>query len=478
MDIVSYRGPGMAGGVSSTLARIWEDHSATGAAWWHFSGAVLQKLKADDTARVAKLPDELVKAHYRYCNEFLWPVLHDMPQYATFRPADRASYQHLTTILAEQLDRGIAEEGSAHFFLQDYQLALLPSVICINPKVSCQIFWHIPWPRKVSPEHLAHMIEIARSLLYCSTVGFHTQEYALNFMRFVEENISGFQIDFGSMTLTGTREALVILPAHLRGSGSSELVRTRVLVAPLGIDVDHWRYLAESGAELSSHPQLCVLDGKSYVLSVDRVDYTKGVTERLRAIDLLFQTHPELRGEVTFVQLSGKTRPGLSMFDAYWDQCRSEAARVRHIWGTENWQPLLWLDSPVSQEMLAALYRNARVMCVNSIREGLNLSAKEYAICQDPNKPGVLALSRGAGGYWELGEYAVPVSPNDTQQFMLALESSLVMSQAERTLRMELMQKKVKENPIDYWWQQFRDAEVASFSPAADSVEIHSTETM
>src|SRR5687768_6716738 len=109
MDIVSYRGPGMAGGVSATLARIWEDYCSSGASWWHFSNSVLQRNCHGGTSGTAKLPDELVRGHYRYCNEFLWPILHDMPEYATFRAGDRTAYQHLSVVLSEHLERSVAD---------------------------------------------------------------------------------------------------------------------------------------------------------------------------------------------------------------------------------------------------------------------------------------------------------------------------------------------------------------------------------
>lgn len=467
MHILSYRGPGMAGGVSAALSRLWNAEREEEDRWWHMLNSVLSASseKGVEPEKVRDLSEEVIAGHYRYCNEFLWPVMHDLPEYATYRYGDRHLYQQFNLLFAESFGEHAGTRENTKCFVQDYQLALMPALLGVRYKSRSQLFWHIPWPRKVQQMHVPPLVEIAKGLLAAEVVGFHTKEYADNFMDFVSRHIPSARTDRGRMLITegtdskASRHSRVFnlhRARHRRPpvftSGS-----TRVAVAPLGLDLEYWSGMASNHFDLSDDYRFDLLRNYPYVLSVDRGDYTKGVNERFKAIDRFFEQNPEWREKMVFAQICGRTRPGLQGFDSYWTHCKELAARVDSRWATGQWHPILWISSPVGGEDLSALYRQAKAMLVNPVRDGLNLTAKEFVACQAED-PGVLLLSPEAGAWHELGQAAVPVNPYDSEQMASSIASALSMGEAERALRRDLMQHKIGENTLDGWWKYFAGA--------------------
>lgn len=225
---------------------------------------------------------------------------------------------------------------------------------------------------------------------------------------------------------------------------------TRVVVQPLGINVEHWSGLSRTPAAVD----LPGLGPGRMILSVDRVDYTKSVLERLRIVDRFFEVNSHLRGEVTFVQVCGRTRPGVEAFDRYWVQCRELFQQVSSRWKTDNWAPVYWIEQSLSPAQLALLYQRADVMLVNAVRDGLNLTAKEYVACQS-STPGVLLLSPGTGAWHELGRYALNANPLQPDAVVQNLTRALAMGAPERKLRMDLLSEEVGRNPLSQWWTLF-----------------------
>jgi trehalose 6-phosphate synthase/phosphatase len=464
MHIVSYRGPGMAGGVSAALARAWESNLGSGGQWWHIAENEL-KVAAGPRAiaqHVANIPEEVIKGHYRFCNEFLWPVMHDLPQYVNYVAEDRAYYDTFNNTLGWCLIRAFQPDFPRDYFVQDYQLTLLPAFLRDNAGFRSMMFWHIPWPKNVAAEHVPQIVSVARGMLGASAIGFHTDEYAENFMRFVAEYLPEYSCSEDSMAIWSTETFGGI--SNIRRLGSHGTMRgarggqptsrtqvTRLVVAPLGIDYDHWQSMASSPLVENWHP---VLAKTPFILSVDRADYTKGVVDRIKAIDCLLENHPEWAGRIVFAQICGKTRTGLQSFDGYWDESHRLYKELCEKWGNESWQPLIWLESSFSSAELAKIYRSAEAMLVNAVRDGLNLTAKEFVACQD-QRAGVLALSKGTGAYYELGSHTVNVEPGNIQQIADSIHSGLMMGSHERAWRMAMLKEKVKSNSLSGWWYRF-----------------------
>lgn len=482
VSIASYRGPGMAGGVSTALSTLWRlvgDKAEN----WYFVCSKTDSIKRSQangkSFAESFLNPDLVKDHYRYCNDFIWPVMHDLPEHATYRQFDRERYCQFNSQFARVIEENRRRVDSS-CFIQDYQLALTSKNFG-GPK---QIFWHIPWPKNVEPQYVEPIMEIASGLLNCDSVGFHTREYADNFVAFVNKYFPGFSSStfrrervnpLRTVSNSGSNADEASNEIH-RGRvraivyNSYSFKLTRVVVAPLGLDLDYWKENRESSRLIDHKLHDMGLASDSYILSVDRADYTKGVYQRMAAIDHFLEKYPQHRGDVKFVQICGKTRSGLGAFETYWDKSRNLADSVNERWGDGNWQPIHWIDTPMNTKMLAGCYRNAKAMLVNPVRDGLNLTAKEFIACQAEN-PGVLALSPGAGAWHEIGEWAVEASPESSDSLADAIHESLRLSHSERSSRADAIMQRLEENTL-HDWCNFFSGQIGSksTSPQAQTV--------
>jgi len=421
MQIVSYRGPTQPGGVSNALTQI--DYLQNQQSNWFYIVDHELWIKNKDQKRPIYAFDKIIqKNHYYYCNNFLWPIMHDMPELARYSLVERLHYKVFNSSLALNLNRP-DHLGKEAYFVNDYQLALLPKFL--NANQNKYIFWHIPWPKDVWPQHADAIGEIAEALLSADAIGFHTEEYKDNFENFVRQYLPFAQVS------------------------------SKLIVSPLGIDNRFWQ---ENATE---NPLLPATNGVPYVLSVDRVDYTKGVRERLLAINHFFKTNPEWQEKVVFVQQCARSRPGLSEFDKYWHECRSIYQSVNSIYSKDAWKPILWTDKPTSPPELASSYANASIMLVNPLKDGLNLTAKEFVASQQSN-PGVLTLSNGAGVWSELGNHCLSVRPKDLHSFAHKILYGLNMSIQEKKRRQRSLRNCVAANSLSMWWQKFVDLEKMS----------------
>jgi trehalose-6-phosphate synthase len=280
MHLLSYRGPGAPGGLSSALSATWNDHSRADRGWWYF---------ADDSLRfspgphapslVAAMDREMLEGHYRFCNEFLWPLMHELPQYCTFNAGDLKHYKALQASVAQSMRR-----RSEPLFVHDYHFALMPNLIPNRTS----LFWHIPWPKRVEPIWQPMIREMSVRMLNCEQIGFHTEDYAENFLRGLDPAV------------------------HV-------VAERKLVVAPIGVNSEVWHRRA---ADLSNPiPDEIAAIETPIVLSVDRADYAKGILERLHAIDAFFNEHAHYRDKVTFVQMCAPSRSGLSAYSSYWDTC-------------------------------------------------------------------------------------------------------------------------------------------------------------
>jgi trehalose 6-phosphate synthase len=464
INLLSYRGPGNSGGVSSGLECLWRTESAKAdSSWWFLSDKSLEKISSvsGSSEFIALIPEKVVAGHYRYCNDFLWPVLHDLDQYAKYDLVDREHYRHFNQMFANYI--GYEHQGKDRYFVQDYQLALLPRFLNTFGAQS-NVFWHIPWPKNIRAEFVEPLTEIAQGLLQSRVVGFHTEEYAHNFAEFIAEYLPRYSISddlfverYAESEEYDPRSAYVvsnnyitrpIIQPYFGGIGGHTrvaLAGTQILVQPLGIDIEHWNNLQSSFIDMSKFAKTPV------VLSVDRADYSKSVYERLGIVDRFFEKYRDQIGNLTFVQICHRTRSGLKAFDDYWNACQQKYQEVNKRWATDSWQPVNWVEDAIEHNDLAALYRQAEIMLVNPIRDGLNLTAKEYVACQD-NDPGVLLLSPGAGAWHEIGNFALPADPTEPNLVVNKLAQALKMTRAERMVRNDLIIEQLSKNPLPKWW--------------------------
>jgi len=451
----------MAGGVSAALEHLWQLRTGSRTCWWYVKerSLALANCPTAQPLSLITFTAEMIDSHYRYCNEFLWPVMHDLPQYAVYRPEDREQYDRLNRALGRCILRWSSAGDWGNYFVQDYQLAGLPAEFRRSINARSIVFWHIPWPRAVRGEHLEPVVELARKLLLADGIGFQTEEYAHNFISFLEENLPEFHWNRDSSSvdwIPGTPEVnanrqFKVLSGRLRPPESR---RVQIIVAPLGLDLEYWRSLACQHPNTVQHPALMKTP---FVLSVDRADFTKGVTNRIAAIDRFFERYEQWRGRVVFLQVCGQSRAGIPTFDIYWDECRMQAARLNARWASNGWRPLQSTAAHLSSAELALLYLNASAMLVNPLRDGLNLTAKEYVACQG-SPPGVLMLSPYAGAWSELGEYALPADPTEPEKMAANLHRALTMGPNEKSMRMCLLQGQLEKNTLSQWCSFFEQA--------------------
>ncbi|HEY9712060.1 MAG TPA: trehalose-6-phosphate synthase [Chroococcales cyanobacterium] len=479
MDVISYRGPGAAGGVASGLESNMSKHGQQ-SLWWYLKDGALSVLKpgSKEPEFVTQLTDNVIEAHYRFCNEFLWPIMHDLPQFASFNGDDYELYKKFNRTIAEYI--GFESTLQHRNFVQDYQFALLPELLR-QQSVRSVIFWHIPWPKNVREDHAGIIAEIARGLLGAEIFGFHTQEYADNFRDFVLANLPDFYVDQSSTlrrkpsqsgSASEGQPSAILSPYMTRPLFKKNRLRanaTRLIVHPLGIDVDLWKGMADRAPKLEG--TLERFNEQPYILSVERADYTKGVLERMQHVERFFETNEDLREKITFLQLCGRTRPGLAAFDQYWNDCMQVLNRVNSRFGNEFWRPIEWHTEHTSPAQLAYIYRNADVMLVNPIRDGLNLTAKEFVACQ-PNDAGVLVLSPGAGAWHELGKAAVKTDPNDSELMVDSVSQAVHMSLPERRTRISLLMSRIEANPLQSWWERFAQVQHPAVAAGAKTAQM------
>lgn len=434
MRMLSYRGPCAAGGVSSSLTQIF-DYQRSDDEWWFIHDDSLHLRNKFEQEVGFSLDAELVSKHYRYCNNYLWPLLHDLPEFATYSENERSAYHDFNAIVSFLL-KARCKAGFEDCFVNDYQFAITPKLLSSHS--NSYVFWHVPWPGDVPVEHVEALIEVALGLLGARVIGFHTDVYLKNFFRFVACHLPSYRVNYRDKSIASTNKGIVR--------------QTQFVVAPLGIDADRWNSL--SWSDKSDHATIVGANSLPYVLSVDRVDYTKGIIQRLEAINCFFDMFPQWREKVTFVQLGTRSRPGLVPFDRYWEACRERYLKINQSFSSKDWKPIIWTDAPRTAEQVASLYSNANVMLVSPLRDGLNLTAKEFVACQK-SKPGVLALSDGAGVWSEIGGDCVDIKPDDTADFAYAISKSLQMDRGERSRRMKRMKQAVSQNTLASWWSSF-----------------------
>ncbi len=422
MQIVSYRGQSHGGGVAA-LIKAALPHERT-FLWWHLVDTSLQTLSAGGASRAASIPAAIIDGHYRYCNEFLWPLMHERPDLARYVPEHHVDYRSLNIAVAAHLNWRNRWQRT---FIHDYQFGLMPEYLADEAASQSVFFWHIPWPARFPSGTEPQVMEVARALLRCGRVGFHIKDYVSNFCAFVRDFLPEYRV------LPG--ESAVI---HDCGRA------TELIASPAGMDSSFWRNAAEAARARRPHP------GR-YILSVDRADYTKGIVERIKAVENIFRSQPELQGELQFVFACQPTRSGLTAFDEYWRQCRLAYRQTLERLGREDWSPIVWLADPLAPEELAAWYAHAAAMLVNPSVDGLNLTAKEFvASATDPES--VLILSSGAGVWRELGSHSVTIQrccPGDIAEAVL---TALAQPPAHRRASMSVLKRAVRANSLQNWW--------------------------
>ena len=379
------------------------------------------------------LPREQARQHYEgFSNGVLWPLFHYFLESVDFEPRDFEAYRAVNERFADV----VAENArpSDWIWIHDYHLMLLPSLLRSRlPRARIGFFLHIPFPSSEVFRVLPSAEPILRGLLGADMIGLHTYDYARH-LTTAYRRILGMDVDGDAIESDGSRTHIRVLPlgidsSRLSALAASEEVERRLI---------KWRRRS---------------DGRKVVLSVDRLDYSKGIPLRLEAYRRILQEHPEWRTSILFLQIAVPTRSSIPQYKQLRLEVEQKIGQINGELGDLGVMPLHYIYRSVPPEELAALYRLADVAAVTPLRDGMNLVAKEY-VASRTDDTGVLVLSEFAGAASELGE-AIVVNPWDLDGFAAALDRALRMPAGEARARMSALRRRVALNNVEHWSRSF-----------------------
>ncbi len=373
--------------------------------------------------------------YYGFANEGLWPLCHIAHTRPIFRPQDWNDYQKVNGRFADAVLKEMESTESPILLAQDYHFALLPRMIKeARPDARVAIFWHIPWPNPEVFGICPWQRELVDGLLGADLIGFHIQSHCNNFLETVDRAVEA---------LTEWDRFAVNRKGHV----------TRVRPYPISVafpeNASPAKQARGAGEERAALCQELGIEGSLLGVGVDRVDYTKGILERFRAIERFIESHPGYQNRFTFVQIGAPSRTHIERYHRFLDEVVAEAERINARFPAGRWKPIVLLKRHHSHEEIARFYRAASLCLVTSLHDGMNLVAKEFVASREDDQ-GVLILSTFAGAAHELSD-ALLVNPYDVQQLASAILRGLEMPQEEQVARMRRMRQIVREHNIFRW---------------------------
>ncbi len=400
-----------------------------------------QQIKVREKLRPMKLQPvfltqkEISEYYEGFSNEILWPVFHYYAStYANYKQSNWDYYQEVNKKFSDAV-LSIAGPGDT-IWIHDYQLLLLPGLIrAKRPDLTIGFFLHIPFPSYEMFRLIPWRAELLEGITGADLVGFHTYDDVQHFLN------------------AATR----ILP--LNSSSNILTVDDRPVVAeafPMGIDFDKYSALPKETAVQQQIIQLkSLFKNNKLILSVDRLDYSKGILQRLQAFELLLELHPEYLGKVVLYMIVVPSRDTVPQYKELRDAIDKKVGNINSIYRTMDWSPVLYFYRSFPIETISALYHRADIALVTPMRDGMNLVAKEYVASRTEND-GVLVLSEMAGASKELID-ALIVNPNNIGDMTRSMVRALNMPQEEQETRMRLMRSIVSRFSIFHWVKIYMD---------------------
>jgi alpha,alpha-trehalose-phosphate synthase [UDP-forming]/trehalose-phosphatase len=365
-----------------------------------------------------------------FCNRSLWPLLHgfQVPRYVD---DEWSCYGDANRAYARMLGE-LGDDGTADLWIQDFHLMLVARELRrLGQRGRIGFFLHVPFPPLDVFETMPWATELVSALLDYDRIGVQTQRWADN---------------------------LIATARGLLGAEAGQRAKQRVRVIPVGIDPDRFADAAEGNANDSQTLGLeAMLGGRKLILGVDRLDYSKGIPERLEAFARLLERYPEWRNQVSFVQVSVPTRSDVPEYGELRSRVESLVGRINGAYGEADWVPVRYLYRSYDQDTLAKLYRQAAVGLVTPLRDGMNLVAKEYVAAQDADDPGVLLLSRFAGAAEHL-TLALLTNPYHADGLAGDIDAALRMAREERVARHGALRQIVWKHTASAWASAFLDS--------------------
>jgi alpha,alpha-trehalose-phosphate synthase [UDP-forming] len=409
------------------------------------------------TLRRVWLSPEEEKGYYEgFSNEGLWPLCHIAHTRPTFRPEDWLNYQQVNRKFADAVLQEMEGTESPIVLAQDYHFALLPRMIKDARQESrVAIFWHIPWPNQEAFGICPWQRELIDGLLGADLVGFHTQTHCNNFLETVDRALEA-RTDWDRFAVTRQGHTTRVRPYPISVAFTESCEPT-----------DVWH---SSGAERAVLCEELGIEASLLGVGVDRVDYTKGILERFRAIELFLDLNPAYRRRFAFVQIGAPSRTHIPRYQQFLEEVTAEAERINARFETGRWKPIVLLRRHHSHQEIARYYRAASVCMVTSLHDGMNLVAKEFIASRD-DESGTLILSTFTGAARQLTD-ALLVNPYDVEQVAEAILRALEMPEQEQTARMRRMRENIREHNVYRWAASLLSDLTEIRGDAADRVEV------
>ncbi|HET7275896.1 MAG TPA: trehalose-6-phosphate synthase [Longimicrobiaceae bacterium] len=425
------------GGLTSALDPLLQSLGGTWVAWGsgEADAAVVDdndcvRVPPEDPSyglrRVWLTHHDIHRYYLGFSNQFLWPLCHLRPDLTRVRSRYWERYRRVNRRFAEAILEEVRGEQAAVWF-QDYHLALAPDFVrARRPDLTLAHFWHIPWPPveifRLAPQGLY----ILRGLLANDVVGFQLPAFADNFMR-CAQRLPGTDIDWESQTIR--------LGDHT----------CHVCAFPISIDVEAFRNDAtapDAEQQMAKIREKYAPTGNIIGVGVDRLDYSKGLPEKFKALEFMWERYPEFREQFTFIQVAVPSRTDIEAYDELTQKVERQVWEINDRFGTENWRPIHLIKQSLPSDRLAVLYRMADLCIVSSLQDGMNLVAKEYVASQIDGA-GVLLLSRFTGAAEEMKE-ATLINPYDPESVALQIREALAQPIEERRAKMAELNDSVR----------------------------------
>jgi trehalose 6-phosphate synthase len=371
--------------------------------------------------------------YYGFSNEALWPLCHLAHAHPVFRRSDWLQYQKVNQRFADAVLAEVDCDDPI-VLVQDYHFALVPKMLRRRlPRATILTFWHIPWPNAERFSICPYQNAVLDGLLGSSMVAFQTPQHCHNFLESVDRSLEA---------IVERQEMAVVHQGQ----------RTLVRAYPISIEWPNLWAMASPPADecrRSVRARLSLPPQARLVVSVDRLDYTKGLEERLLTIERTLERAPNGGGPIAFVQVGAPSRTRIARYREFGERIRSEVDRLNARFGRDGYQPVTLIDRHCEPPEVFELYRAADVCYVSSLHDGMNLVAKEFVAARD-DEAGVLLLSRFAGASRELGE-ALVVNPYDIEGVADALIAALNMPAVEQRERMRAMRVLLSDRNVYRW---------------------------
>ncbi len=427
-----------AGGLTSALDPLLR---AVGGTWIAWGSGDADAAVVDQEDRVRVPPDEesytvrrvwldqhdINRYYLGYANQFLWPLCHLRPALTRVRSRYWERYKRVNRRFAEAvLDETRGAEAAVWF--QDYHLALAPRLVrARRSELMLAHFWHIPWPPTEIFEVTPQARELVHGLLANDLLAFHLPSFGTHFLSAAEE-LAAARVDWDGRSATMNDHT-----CHVRAH-------------PISIDSDAFRSAASDGDAETQVERIRARysppEGQLGI-GVDRMDYSKGLPEKLKALDILWRRYPEFRQRFSFVQVAVPSRTDIEAYDELTQKVERVTWEINDRYGTPDWQPVHLIKQSLPSDRLAVLYRAADMCVVASLQDGMNLVAKEFVASQVDLR-GTLLLSRFAGASEELSDGAFEINPYDPEDFGRVMRDALHTDGAERKRRLKAMQRALR----------------------------------